>query len=262
MKKLISYIIGAFLLIMSFSSFGENAYLNFALFFVAGLMCFPVVLDKINNNFISKYYIPIVVFLFILGTNLNKSDVKQEDVKKNEVVNKDKVDENVKKEQASNQLKKTDNKEADVVVSENELKPILNEFPDFKYEIIGDLKGFSSNGVVKSDVVFIKVNSCDEEKLKYLQKELQKNNLFPPIFKSGKFEIKVFYEFKIFMVENIEQNVDLKNVKSLYDSSSSMVELNDYLRKNTKGFCAMLYKMWDLKTYPTYEENFVMFMRP
>ena len=67
-------------------------------------------------------------------------------------------------------LKKTDNKEEDVVVSENEVKPILNEFPDFKYEIIGDLKGFSSNGVVKSDVVFIKVNSCDEEKLKYLLK--------------------------------------------------------------------------------------------
>jgi hypothetical protein len=111
MKKLISYIIGAFLLIMSFSSFGENAYLNFALFFVAGLMCFPVVLDKINNNFISKYYIPIVVFLFILGANLNKSDVKEGDVKKNEVVNKDKVDENVKKEQASNQLKKTLQKE-------------------------------------------------------------------------------------------------------------------------------------------------------
>ena len=58
-KNLISYIIGAFLIIMSFQSFGENAYLNFALFFVAGLICFPVVLDKINNNFISKYYIPI-----------------------------------------------------------------------------------------------------------------------------------------------------------------------------------------------------------
>jgi len=145
--------------------------------------------------------------------------------------------------------------------SENEKKPetIINEFPDFKYEIIGDLKGFSSNGAVKSDVVFIKVNSCDEEKLKFLQKKLQNDNLFPSISKSGKFEIKVFYEFKIFVVDNIEQNVDLKNVKSLYDNYSSMVELNDYLRKNTKGFCAMLYKMWDNSTY---EENFVMFMRP
>jgi hypothetical protein len=228
MKKYIPYIIGVFILFGSYQSFVEKDYLSFILILVAGLLCFPEILSKINNNFTSKYKIPIIILLTIIGAN----------------------------------LKKTDNKEADVVVSENELKPILNEFPDFKYEIIGDLKGFSSNGVVKSDVVFIKVNSCDEEKLKYLQKELQKNNLFPPIFKSGKFEIKVFYEFKIFMVENIEQNVDLKNVKSLYDSSKSMVELNDYLRKNTKGFCAMLYKMWDLKTYPTYEENFGMFMRP
>jgi hypothetical protein len=145
--------------------------------------------------------------------------------------------------------------------SENEKKPetVINEFPNFKYEIIDDLKGFSTNGTVKADVVFIKVNSCEDEKLKYLQKELQNNNLFPLKMKSGKFEIKVFYEFKIFVVQDMEQNVDLKNVKAFYDSNKSMVELNDYLRKNTMGFCAMLYKMWDNSTH---EENFVMFVRP
>ena len=71
-------------------------------------MCFPVVLDKINNNFISKYKSPIVIFLFILGANLNKSDGKEEDV----------------------------------VASENDKKPQpkINEFPEFKYEITGGYK--------------------------------------------------------------------------------------------------------------------------
>jgi len=230
MKNLISYIIGAFLIIMSFQSFGENAYLNFALFFVAGLICFPVVLDKININFISKYYIPIVVFLFILGANLNKSDVKEEDV----------------------------------VASENDKKPQpkINEFPDFKYEIIADIKGFSGNETGKNDVVFVKVNSCDDAELKYLQKLIQNDNRFPPIIKSGNIEKNVLYEFKIFLVKDIKQEVDLKNVKAIYDDKGDIVVLNDYLRKNTKGFCAMMYKMWDLKTYPTYEENFEIFMRP
>jgi hypothetical protein len=230
MKNLISYIIGAFLIIMSFQSFGENAYLNFALFFVAGLICFPVVLDKININFISKYYIPIVVFLFILGANLNKSDVKEEDV----------------------------------VASENDkkLQPKINEFPDFKYEIIGNIKGFSGNETGKNDVVFVKVNSCDDAELKYLQKLIQNDNRFPPIIKSGNIEKNVLYEFKIFLVKDIKQEVDLKNVKAIYEDKGDIVVLNDYLRKNTKGFCAMMYKMWDLKTYPTYEENFEIFMRP
>lgn len=145
--------------------------------------------------------------------------------------------------------------------SDNENKPetIINEFPNFKYEIIGDLKGFSGNESVKADVVFIKVNSCDDEKLKYLQKILQNNTLFPKKINSGKIEKKVFYEYKIFLVQDINQEVDLKNVKAIYDSSGDMVKLNGYLRKNTKGFCAMLYKMWDNSTY---EENFEMFMRP
>jgi hypothetical protein len=72
----------------------------------------------------------------------------------------------------------------------------------------------------------------------------------------------VLYEFKIFLVKDIKQEVDLKNVKAIYDDKGDIVVLNDYLRKNTKGFCAMMYKMWDLKTYPTYEENFEIFMRP
>jgi hypothetical protein len=141
-------------------------------------------------------------------------------------------------------------------------EPITNEFPNFKYEIIGELKGFSGNEFVKSDIVFIKVNNCDDAELKYLQKLIQNDNRFPPKIKSGKIEKNVSYEYKIFLVSDIKQLVDLKNVKAIYDTSGDIVDLNNYLRKNTKGFCAMLYKMWDLKEYPTYKENFVMFMRP
>jgi hypothetical protein len=56
-------------------------------------------------------------------------------------------------------------------MSENEKKPetIINEFPTFKYEIIGDLKGFSGNEIGKKDIVFIKVNNCGDSELKYLQ---------------------------------------------------------------------------------------------
>jgi hypothetical protein len=148
--------------------------------------------------------------------------------------------------------------------SENEKKPetVINEFPNFKYEIIGDIKGFSGNETGKNDVVFVKVNSCDDAELKYLQKLIQNDNRFPPIIKSGNIEKNVLYEFKIFLVKDIKQEVDLKNVKAIYDDKGDIVVLNDYLRKNTKGFCAMMYKMWDLKTYPTYEENFEIFMRP
>ena len=148
--------------------------------------------------------------------------------------------------------------------SENEKKPetIINEFPNFKYEIIGDLKGFSGNEIGKKDIVFIKVNNCGDSELKYLQKLIQNDNRFPPKIKSGKIEKNVSYEYKIFLVGDIKQEVDLKNVKAIYDTSGDIVDLNNYLRKNTKGFCAMLYKMWDLKNYPTYEENFAMFMRP
>ena len=149
-------------------------------------------------------------------------------------------------------------------LSENEKKPetIINDFPNFKYEIIGDLKGFSGNEIGKKDIVFIKVNSCGDGELKYLQNLIQNDNRFPPKIKSGKIEKNVSYEYKIFLVEDIKQEVDLKNVKAIYDTSGDIVDLNNYLRKNTKGFCAMLYKMWDLKNYPTYEENFGMFMRP
>ena len=72
--------------------------------------------------------------------------------------------------------------------------------------------------------------------------------------KRGKIEKNISYEYKIFLVEDIKQEVDLKNVKAIYDTSGDIVDLNNYLRKNTKGFCAMLYKMWDLKNYPTYEK--------
>ena len=148
--------------------------------------------------------------------------------------------------------------------AENEKKPetVINEFPNFKYEIIGDLKGFSGNEFVKNDVVFIKVNNCGDAELKYLQKLIQNDNRFPQKIKSGNVEKKVFYYYRIFLVENIEQNVDLKNVKSIYDNNKGIVELNNYLRKNTNGFCAMLNKSWDLKMFPSYEENFEMFMRP
>lgn len=145
---------------------------------------------------------------------------------------------------------------------ENNTVPIKNEFPEFKYEIIGDLKGFSGNETVKLDVVFIKVNTCGDSELKYLQKLIQIDDRFPPIIKSGNIEKQVFYEFKIFSVNNITEKVDLKDVKTIYDNSKGIIELNDYLRNNTKGFCAMLYKSWDLKNYPTHEENFDMFMRP
>ena len=116
------------------------------------------------------------------------------------------------------------------------------EYPDFTIE--------------ETHRLFLDISSLLGKKI------IQNNEKFPTQIKVGKVEKNVSYEYKIYSVDNINEKVDLKNVKSIYNNSSDIVKLNDYLRKNTKGFCAMLYKMWDLKNYPTYEENFEMFMRP
>lgn len=238
MKNLISYAIGILLLLMATGSFtGDNHSITTGLLFLlAGGLCFPQIVRLFNFNLLTKYNTLFAIVLTVIALIFQNSQI-------------DKKSEGQKKETVNVNEK----------VIEEEIKV---EFPNFKYEIIGTLQGFSGNEFVKTDIVFIKVNTCGEDELKYLQKIIQNNEKFPTQIKVGKVEKNVSYEYKIYSVDNINEKVDLKNVKSIYNNSSDIVKLNDYLRKNTKGFCAMLYKMWDLKNYPTYEENFEMFMRP
>lgn len=76
MKKYIPYIIGVILLFSSCLFFIESSYLSFILIFGAGLLCFPEISNKINNNFISKNKIVLIVLLFIIGANLKKSEAE------------------------------------------------------------------------------------------------------------------------------------------------------------------------------------------
>jgi hypothetical protein len=88
------------------------------------------------------------------------------------------------------------NNECTIIELYERLITVFNE-TNFKYEIIGDLKGFSGNEIGKKDIVFIKVNNCGDSELKYLQKLIQNDNRFPQKIKSGKIEKNVSYEYKI-----------------------------------------------------------------
>ena len=142
-----------------------------------------------------------------------------------------------------------------------DVKETVEEFPDFRYSIIlrDNFREANEMGV-KKEIVFIKVNSCDDKQLDYLLRTIYVDEmLFPRTIKNGYKEIRIFYEFKIFLVEHIAYEVDLKNVSQLMRYNYNPTEIHKYLRNNVDGFCAMLYKNW---ASTSYSDDFNMTMRP
>jgi hypothetical protein len=142
-----------------------------------------------------------------------------------------------------------------------EVEEIAAEYPDFRHSIIlrDNIREANEIGV-KKEIIFIKVNSCETNQLRYLQKTILNDAfLFPKKIRIGYDEIKIFYEFKIFSVTDMNEEVNLKSISQYLGSNSNSIDINTYLSNNVNSFCAMLYKSWGSITY---FDDFDMMMRP
>jgi hypothetical protein len=142
-----------------------------------------------------------------------------------------------------------------------EVEEMVDEYPNFGYSIIlrDNIREANEIGV-KKEIIFIKVNSCETNQLRYLQKTILNDAfLFPKKIRIGYEEIKIFYEFKIFSVTDMNEEVNLKSISQYLGSNSNSIDINTYLSNNVNSFCAMLYKNWSSITY---FDDFDMMMRP
>ena len=142
-----------------------------------------------------------------------------------------------------------------------EVEEMVDEFPDFRHSIIlrDNIREANEIGV-KKEIIFIKVNSCETNQLRYLQKKILNDEfLFPKKIRIGNDEIKIFYEFKIFSVTDINDEVNLKSIYQYIGNNSNPIDINRYLRSNVNSFCAMLFKNWSSTSY---FDDFNMMMRP